>query len=113
MKISCRIIVKGQVQGVGYRYFAQRQAEQTGLCGYVKNLYNGDVEVFVEAPNVKNTNFSGEVKIINVENEEDYEIMPVTLTTPKNIAFNISTFFLKFLEQHPHLFSILRLILKS
>jgi acylphosphatase len=40
--------VKGHVQGVGYRYFAQRQAERNGLHGYVKNLYNGDVEVFVE-----------------------------------------------------------------
>ena len=48
MKIASRIIIKGQVQGVGYRYFAQRQADQLGVNGYVKNLYNGDVEVFVE-----------------------------------------------------------------
>ena len=40
--------VKGQVQGVGYRYFAIRRAEDLGLVGYAKNLPNGDVEVVAE-----------------------------------------------------------------
>jgi acylphosphatase len=48
MKIANLIIVKGRVQGVGFRYFARQEAMHLGLCGYVKNLYNGDVEVFVE-----------------------------------------------------------------
>lgn len=34
------------VQGVGYRYFAQRIAERLGLAGYVKNLRDGRVEVY-------------------------------------------------------------------
>ena len=48
MKIACQIIVKGRVQGVGFRYFTQQEARNLGLTGFVKNLYNGDVEVFIE-----------------------------------------------------------------
>lgn len=48
MKVASQILVKGSVQGVGYRYFAMREAAQLGVCGYVKNLANGTVEVYVE-----------------------------------------------------------------
>ena len=41
-------IVRGRVQGVGYRYFAIDHAERLGLVGYAKNLPNGDVEVVAE-----------------------------------------------------------------
>ena len=34
------------VQGVGYRYFAQRVAGQLGVSGYAKNLNDGRVEVY-------------------------------------------------------------------
>jgi len=46
--VKAHIIVKGLVQGVGYRYFTIRTASKLGLTGWVKNLYNGDVEVEVE-----------------------------------------------------------------
>ncbi|MBT9129789.1 MAG: Acylphosphatase [candidate division WS2 bacterium] len=39
-----KILVKGRVQGVGFRYFTYRQARQLGLTGYVKNLPSGEVE---------------------------------------------------------------------
>jgi acylphosphatase len=38
--------VSGMVQGVGYRYFAQRVAGQLGINGYAKNLSDGRVEVY-------------------------------------------------------------------
>lgn len=41
-----RFIVSGMVQGVGFRFFAQRVAERLGVAGYVKNLHDGRVEVY-------------------------------------------------------------------
>lgn len=39
-----RLIVSGRVQGVGFRYYTQRQGERMGLVGWVKNLADGKVE---------------------------------------------------------------------
>jgi acylphosphatase len=41
-----RYFVRGRVQGVGYRDFAQRAATGLGLTGYARNLDDGRVEVF-------------------------------------------------------------------
>jgi acylphosphatase len=43
-------IVRGEVQGVGYRYFARRQASALGLRGYARNHADGTVEVVAEGP---------------------------------------------------------------
>ncbi|RKY87625.1 acylphosphatase [candidate division KSB1 bacterium] len=48
MDVSAKITVSGLVQGVGYRYFTYYKAKELGLKGYVRNLYNGNVEVEVE-----------------------------------------------------------------
>ncbi|MCQ9061241.1 MULTISPECIES: acylphosphatase [Vibrio] len=46
MNVKCeRFIVKGHVQGVGFRYHTSHQGLKLGLTGYAKNLNNGDVEV--------------------------------------------------------------------
>lgn len=42
------ITVTGLVQGVGYRFFCVRQAQQHNIRGYVQNLGNGDVRVVAE-----------------------------------------------------------------
>ncbi len=52
MKAGAHIIVKGLVQGVGFRWFVEREAKLLGLKGYVKNLFNGNVEVEVEGEKV-------------------------------------------------------------
>lgn len=41
-------IASGRVQGVGYRNFVWKYAQKTPVCGYVKNLQNGTVEVIAE-----------------------------------------------------------------
>jgi len=48
MKFGVHIIVKGMVQGVGFRYFVSHTANRLGLTGTVRNLYNGNVEIYSE-----------------------------------------------------------------
>lgn len=43
-------LVRGRVQGVGFRYFARRTAAGLGLRGYVRNRPDGAVEVVAEGP---------------------------------------------------------------
>jgi acylphosphatase len=38
--------VRGRVQGVGFRYFVEHTAHALGLTGWVRNLDDGDVEVY-------------------------------------------------------------------
>ncbi len=45
-----KIRVTGVVQGVGYRAWAKRLANELGIDGYVRNLEDGSVEMVVCAP---------------------------------------------------------------
>ena len=45
-----RWLVKGEVQGVGFRWFVMREAQRLGLGGYARNLADGSVEVVSHGP---------------------------------------------------------------
>jgi len=45
MRAGLRAIVRGRVQGVGFRMFVVREAHRLGLAGYTRNLPDGTVEV--------------------------------------------------------------------
>ncbi|HAH22554.1 MAG TPA: acylphosphatase [Prolixibacteraceae bacterium] len=49
------IVIDGRVQGVGFRYFAMEKAEELHITGWVRNTWEGKVEI--EA--------SGEVQQLN------------------------------------------------
>lgn len=61
--VKTKIIIKGMVQGVGFRYYCHKIAVTLGLLGYVKNLYNGDVEIEVEGEEGPVNEFINLVKI--------------------------------------------------
>lgn len=63
MEIGINMIVSGLVQGVGFRYFVLNRANQVGLKGYVKNLYNGDVEIETVGHRSLIENFIKEIKV--------------------------------------------------
>jgi len=48
VEVAAHLIVKGMVQGVGFRYFVVQHARRLNLKGYVRNLPSGDVEIEVE-----------------------------------------------------------------
>src|ERR1700753_748620 len=48
MKIARHYLVSGDVQGVGYRFFARRVAARHQIVGYVRNLEDGRVELLAE-----------------------------------------------------------------
>jgi len=48
MDVRAHVFVEGFVQGVSYRWWAQREAERLGLTGWVRNLTDGRVEIVAE-----------------------------------------------------------------
>jgi acylphosphatase len=43
-------LIRGRVQGVGFRWFVHREASELGLRGWVRNTDTGDVEVLASGP---------------------------------------------------------------
>jgi acylphosphatase len=45
---TVHLVVRGRVQGVGFRYFVRRRADSMGITGWVRNRADGAVEVEAE-----------------------------------------------------------------
>ncbi|GAB4457241.1 MAG: acylphosphatase [Anaerolineae bacterium] len=46
--LRAHVFIAGRVQGVSFRWFTQRQAQELGLTGWVRNLWDGRVEAVFE-----------------------------------------------------------------
>lgn len=72
------IIISGRVQGVGFRYFAVSLASRYHITGWVRNLYDGDVEMEAEGNSTRLTLFLQEIqegnRFVRVRNMEISEI---------------------------------------
>ena len=60
--VSAHLLISGLVQGVGYRWFVMRKANEYDLKGYVRNLYTDDVEVEIEGERALIMDFVKELK---------------------------------------------------
>jgi len=70
------ILITGKVQGISFRYYTKKKAEELQIKGWVKNLPNGDVEIVVEGNNSNITSFM------------DWCKTGPSLANVKNIAIN-------------------------
>lgn len=62
MKARFHAFISGRVQGVAFRFFAQHVANMLGVTGWVRNLYDGRVEVVAEGEKEVLEQFLAELK---------------------------------------------------
>lgn len=78
--VARKLIISGGVQGVGYRFFAQRAAARHQVTGYVRNLPDGRVEALVEGPAKNVEAFIHDLAVgpisAQVENVEEINLEP-------------------------------------
>ena len=60
--LTVNIKITGKVQGVGFRYFVLRQAQELGINGWVSNKSNGDVEALAQGEKEGLDHFIAKVK---------------------------------------------------
>ena len=72
MMVARKFIIGGLVQGVGYRFFAQRAAARHQVRGYVKNLDDGRVEAFVEGDEKAVENFKHDLNAGPTHSKVEY-----------------------------------------
>jgi acylphosphatase len=59
MEARFHAFVRGSVQGVSFRWFARREASRLGLSGWVRNRFDGSVEVVAEGDRASLELYSG------------------------------------------------------
>ena len=76
--IARRFVVRGRVQGVGFRYFAIRAARHSGVVGTVRNLPDGTVEAVAQGPEDAIAEFFQQLQrgpdFSNVSGVDEFEI---------------------------------------
>jgi acylphosphatase len=75
MSVAKHIIFIGRVQGVGFRFTAHSIAQRCGIIGFVRNLYDGSVEMLVQGEMIDvedcirdiQETFKGSIRQTNIE----------------------------------------------
>lgn len=82
---DAHLMIRGFVQGVGYRKWARREAQKVGLTGWVRNLPDGSVEALLQGDTdiltlfiekLRKGPFMSEVEDIDIIWEEQKEAFP-------------------------------------
>ncbi|MCP5110580.1 MAG: acylphosphatase [bacterium] len=61
VKVARRYFVRGRVQGVGFRYFVERLADDLNIEGWTRNLDDGRVEVYAIGTPEQLSNLNGQL----------------------------------------------------
>ncbi len=86
--VSFDAIVRGRVQGVGFRHFARQRAQAHGISGFVRNLPDGAVELHAEGAPEALSAFEADVRVGPSFGRVDEAL--VTATKPRGFqAFEI------------------------
>ena len=79
-RVARKFLIRGDVQGVGYRFFAQRAAARHQVTGYVKNRDDGTVEAWAEGPAERVEAFKHDLatgpQFANVQQVEELNVEP-------------------------------------
>jgi acylphosphatase len=62
LMIAKRYIVRGRVQGVGFRWFVDHEARSLGLAGWVRNNIDGTVEALAMGSDQQHAAFAGKLR---------------------------------------------------
>jgi len=85
-------IIKGKVQGVGYRYFTKEAASGLSLRGWVKNILDGNVECLVSGKIESLEIFEKKLRkgppLSRVVNMEKKVILPGEIDIPETFEIN-------------------------
>jgi acylphosphatase len=84
--LARRYLVRGRVQGVGFRWFVEREAQVLGIAGWVRNNVDGSVEVLAMGTRDQLLGLRSRLqtgpRAARVDDVEEFEAKPISgLTT--------------------------------
>jgi acylphosphatase len=79
--LTRRYVVRGRVQGVGFRWFVEREAHMQGIAGWVRNNSDGGVEVLAIGTRDQLLGFRSRLRqgprAARVDDVEEFEATPI------------------------------------
>ena len=80
--VARRFIVRGRVQGVGFRWFVEREAHILGIAGWVRNNADSSVEVLAQGSKEQLAELRSRLRqgprAARVDDVEEFESRPIS-----------------------------------
>ncbi|MBI2678881.1 MAG: acylphosphatase [Candidatus Koribacter versatilis] len=80
-QLTRRYVVKGRVQGVGFRFYVEREARTLGIAGWVRNNVDGAVEVLATGTREQHAALKSKLhqgpRAARVDEVSEHEAQPV------------------------------------